>query len=131
MGQVPHMDRHSAQRTGKRIYAFAFLAGLMNVEPALKELRNEIRRMDEVELLAFRRQYRANSDSVEYQEAQVAWLRKAEKRRARELEHRQTLPSVKSSWALRQGNESAEISASDLLGRVQIRSVNGSNARLL
>jgi hypothetical protein len=54
--------------------------------------------MDEPELLAFGRQHRANPDSVEYQEAQAAWLRKAEKRRAREAEQRQSSLPVKSSW---------------------------------
>jgi hypothetical protein len=34
----------------------------------------------------------------EYREAQAAWLRKAEKRRAREAEHRQNLLPVRSSW---------------------------------
>jgi hypothetical protein len=49
-----------------------------------EELLNDLRHMDEPELLAFGRQHRANPDSVEYQEAQAAWLRKAEKRRARQ-----------------------------------------------
>ena len=67
-------------------------------EAALKELRKEIHYMDEPELLAFGRKHRANPDSVEYQEAQAAWHRKAEKRRARELENRRTCLSVESSW---------------------------------
>jgi hypothetical protein len=44
--------------------------------PALEELRNNIRHMREPELLAFERQHRANPDSVEYLEAQAAWLRR-------------------------------------------------------
>jgi hypothetical protein len=64
----------------------------------LDDLRNEIRHMDEPELLAFGRKHQANPDSVEYREAQAAWHRKQEKRRAREAELRQTLLPVKSSW---------------------------------
>ncbi len=64
----------------------------------MNELQNDIRHMDEPELLAFGRKHRANPDSVEYQEAQAAWLRKAEKRRARESKHRQSLLPMKSSW---------------------------------
>jgi hypothetical protein len=64
-------------------------------ELTLKELRNDLRHMDEPELLAFGRKHRANPDSVEYQEAQAAWHRK---RRARELENRQTCLPVESSW---------------------------------
>jgi hypothetical protein len=45
----------------------------------LEELRNEIRHMDEPELLAFGRKYRANPDSVEYLEAQAEWKRRQEK----------------------------------------------------
>jgi hypothetical protein len=65
---------------------------------SLKELRNELQHMDDVELKAFGRRHRANPDSVEYREAQAAWLRKAAKRRARESEHRQTSLPVQSSW---------------------------------
>jgi len=64
----------------------------------IDELLNDLRHMDEPELLAFGRQHRANPDSVEYREAQAAWLRKAEKRRARDAEHRQTSLPVHSSW---------------------------------
>ena len=64
----------------------------------LIELQNDLRHMDEPELLAFGRKHRANPDSVEYREAQAAWLRKAEKRRARQAEHRQNLLPVHSSW---------------------------------
>jgi hypothetical protein len=64
----------------------------------LAELRHDLFHMDEVELKAFGRQHRANRDSVEYREAQAAWLRKAEKRRARQSEHKQTSLPVESSW---------------------------------
>jgi hypothetical protein len=64
----------------------------------LKEPRNDLRYMDEPELLAFGRQRRANPDSFEYQEAKAAWKGKQAKRKARELEHRQTLLPVRSSW---------------------------------
>ena len=65
---------------------------------ALKELLNDLRHMDEPELLAFGRKHRDNPDSVEYHEAQAALLRKAEKRRARELERRQSSLPVESAW---------------------------------
>jgi hypothetical protein len=71
--------------------------GVMD-DTALKELRNDLRHMDGPELLAFGRKHRANPDSVEYQEAQAAWHRKQEKRRARELENRQTCLPVESAW---------------------------------
>jgi hypothetical protein len=67
-------------------------------DASLRELRNKICCMDEPELLAFGRNHRANPESVEYLEAQAAWLRKAEKRRARLLEHKQTSLPVESSW---------------------------------
>jgi hypothetical protein len=54
--------------------------------------------MDEPELPAFGRQHRVNPESVGYLEAKAAWLRKAQKRRARQLEHRQTSLPVESSW---------------------------------
>jgi hypothetical protein len=67
-------------------------------EIVLKELHNDLRHMDEPELLAFGRKHRANPDSVEYQEAKAAWKRKQANRKARELEHRQTSLPVESSW---------------------------------
>jgi hypothetical protein len=47
---------------------------------SLEELRNEIRHMDEPELLAFGRKHRANPDSVEYLEAQAEWKRRQQKK---------------------------------------------------
>ena len=67
-------------------------------DTTLEELLNDLHHMDEPELLAFGRKHRSNPDSIEYQEAQAAWHRKAEKRRARELENRQTCLPVESSW---------------------------------
>jgi hypothetical protein len=46
----------------------------------LEELRNEVRCMDEPELLAFRRQHRANPDSVEYLEAKAEWESRQQKK---------------------------------------------------
>jgi hypothetical protein len=44
------------------------------------ELRNDIRHMDESELLAFGRQHRANPQSVEYREARAEWKRRQQKK---------------------------------------------------
>jgi hypothetical protein len=46
----------------------------------LKELRNDIRHMDEPDLLAFGRKHRANPESVEYLEAQAEWKRRQQKK---------------------------------------------------
>jgi hypothetical protein len=46
----------------------------------LKELRNDIRHMDEPELLAFGRRHRANPDSFEYLEAKAEWKRRQQKK---------------------------------------------------
>jgi hypothetical protein len=66
----------------------------------LKELRNDIRCMDMNELTAFGRKHRANPDSIEYQEAKLAWKRREEKRKAFELERKQSAYPVDSSWDL-------------------------------
>jgi hypothetical protein len=50
-------------------------------DTTLKELQNEIRHMDEPELLALGRQHRASPDSVEYLEAQAEYLRGQKKKR--------------------------------------------------
>jgi hypothetical protein len=60
-------------------------------DQTLEELRNEIRHMDEPELLAFGMQHRPNLESVEYLEA---------KRKAFELERQQSAYPVDSSWDL-------------------------------
>jgi hypothetical protein len=49
-------------------------------DTTLKELRNEIRHMDEPELLAFGRKHRANPDSFEYLEAKAEWNRRQQKK---------------------------------------------------
>jgi hypothetical protein len=49
-------------------------------EPSLKEIQNEIRHMDEPELLAFGRKHRANPDSVEYLEAKAEWKRRQQEK---------------------------------------------------
>jgi hypothetical protein len=53
--------------------------GVMN-DQDLKELLNDIRCMDQPELLAFGRQHRANRDSVEYLEAKAEWKRRQQKK---------------------------------------------------
>jgi hypothetical protein len=45
----------------------------------IDELRDDLSHMDEVEMLAFGRQHRANPDSVEYREAQLEWQRRQKK----------------------------------------------------
>jgi hypothetical protein len=47
---------------------------------ALKELRLDLRHMDEVGLLAFCCKHRANPDSAEYLEAQAEWKRRQKKK---------------------------------------------------
>jgi hypothetical protein len=79
------------------MYGLQAKEGVMD-EPTLKELRNDIRHMDEPELLAFGRQCRADPESVEYLEARAEWKRRQAKLKARELEHRQTFLPMESSW---------------------------------
>jgi hypothetical protein len=50
-------------------------------DTSLKELLNDLRHMDEPELLAFGRQHRANRDSVEYLEAKAEWKRRQQQNR--------------------------------------------------
>jgi hypothetical protein len=50
-------------------------------EKAIEELQDELRHMDEPELLAFGRKHRANRESVEYLEAKAEWERRQEKKR--------------------------------------------------
>jgi hypothetical protein len=57
-------------------------------DTSLKELLNDLRHMDEPELLAFGRKHRANPDSFEYLEAKAEWKRREAKRKAFELEPR-------------------------------------------
>ena len=45
----------------------------------LEELQNDIRHMDEPELLAFGRKHRAHPDSFEYLEAKAEWNRRQKK----------------------------------------------------
>jgi hypothetical protein len=49
-------------------------------ESDLNELQNEIRHMDEPELLAFGRKHRANPESVEYLEAKAEFKRRQQKK---------------------------------------------------
>lgn len=49
-------------------------------QKTLDEILEEVRHMDEPELLAFGRKHRANPDSVEYQEAQAEWKRRQQKK---------------------------------------------------
>jgi hypothetical protein len=49
-------------------------------DQGLQELRDDIRHMDEPELLAFGRKHRANPDSAEYLEAKAEWERRQQKR---------------------------------------------------
>jgi hypothetical protein len=52
----------------------------------LEEIRNDIKHMDRVELIAFGRLHRANSDSVEYREARAEWQRRLAKIKVTPLE---------------------------------------------
>jgi hypothetical protein len=47
---------------------------------SIEELRDDIRCMDEPELLAFGRQHCANRESVEYLEAKAEWKRRQQKK---------------------------------------------------
>ena len=47
-------------------------------DASLKELLNDLRHMDEPELLAFGRKHRANPYSVEYLEAKAGWNDRSE-----------------------------------------------------
>jgi hypothetical protein len=49
-------------------------------DTALKELLNDIRHMDEPELLAFGRKHRANPTSVEFLEAKAEWKCRQQKK---------------------------------------------------
>jgi hypothetical protein len=64
----------------------------------MEDFRHDIRCMDMNDLTAFGRQHRANPESVEYLEAKAEWKRREAKRKARELEHRQTFLPVHSPW---------------------------------
>jgi hypothetical protein len=44
-----------------------------------EELCNDVRHMDEPELLAFGRKHRASPESVEYLEAKAEWKRRQQK----------------------------------------------------
>jgi hypothetical protein len=52
----------------------------------IDEFRNDLHHMDEVELKAFGRQHRADSDSVEYWEAQAEWQRRQQKKKVAPVE---------------------------------------------
>jgi hypothetical protein len=45
-----------------------------------EELLNDLRHMDEPELLAFGRKHRADPDSLEYMEAKAEWKRRQQKK---------------------------------------------------
>jgi hypothetical protein len=49
-------------------------------EQTLTELRNDLRHMDEPELLAFGRKHRANPESFEYLEAKAEWMCRQQKK---------------------------------------------------
>jgi hypothetical protein len=59
----------------------------MDAKPHLEQLRNDIRHMDSVELLAFGRNFRGQPKSDEYREAKAEWQRRRRELRSAKASH--------------------------------------------